>query len=586
MGSIVVISCIVLLLVVFELPLGGSGIEPVVKIKSSEIDNKTSGRKFAGFESVLGVIKANNKIQTYSSASAGAGAKVSMRNIMLICNNPHRLIDRTAREFQKSLARLPYVESITYYSYGIRPESGGSLPDVFITIDMPEINENIFLNSRDIQATIKWRAGSSVFGDLPDSFEDDSFPMVRFNIESELRYVSNMMGIESPQASYKLEAKNVSGELFKSIKKQFENLLDKHGSLPKLPDMLYGVYKQSPELSFVNNDNISQQISGSGLLIDNHTIWQFTEQRQNEEALKDYGDELNSLGWTGNGREQEYLKMRNGHELIYISRLQKRDNRPDMIVSGDIEKSESNAPMIAHYQSRWDEARVGEVMDRLLDSNDVGVKTLLIFEKYFRTKEQRERLCSLIEHSDVPSLEGYLVLARFLEDDDQQVESREMLMLARAMQYAEKGSNVRSQEIENLAHRLGDESLTDSPISDEIFRKAGFINAEKVREQITEERGLDEPLLFYRHLNDGELHTLALRVIRSHEPSQVGDYRLLTVEKRKGNSSSVQEDGRIETNDRWIAEINLDSFANDDKSIQVNIESLADERFRFIITRE
>jgi hypothetical protein len=459
------------------------------------------------------------------------------------------------------------------------------LPDVYITIDMPEVSENIFLNSRDLQATIKWRAGSSMFGDLPRSFEEDSFPMVRFNIESELHHVSNMIGIESPQARYKLEAKNVSGELFHSIKKQFENLLDKHGSLPQLPDMLYGVYKESPEFSFVNNDNIRRHISGSGLLVDNDTIWQFTEQRQNEEALKAYRDELSSLGWTGNGRDEECLKMLNGYERIYISRLQKRDNRHDMVVSGDIEKPVSEVTMIARYQSRWTEARVGEVMDRLLDSNDVDVKTLLIFEKYFRTQEQRESLCSLIEKSPIPTLEGYLVLARFLEDNDRQEKSREMLTLARAMQYAEIGSNVRAQEIENLAGKLGDESLTDSPISDEIFRKARFIHTEEVQQQITEERGLDEPLLFYRRLDYGQLHTLTLRVIRSHEPSQVSSYRLLIVEKRKGSSSSIKKDGRIESNDRWIAEFYLDSFANEDKSIQVNIESLADERFRFTITR-
>jgi hypothetical protein len=225
-------------------------------------------------------------------------------------------------------------------------------------------------------------------------------------------------------------------------------------------------------------------------------------------------------------------------------------------------------------------------MDRLLNSNGVDITTLLIFEKYFRTPKQRERLCSLIEQNPIPTLDGYLVLARFRADQNEQEKGREMLMLARAMQYAEKGNNVKAQEIENLAKKLGDESLTDSPISDEIFRKTGFINAEEVDGQISVERNLDEPLLFYRRLGEGELHTITLRVIRSQQPSPVRSYHLLTVEKRKGNSSSVEEDGKMETNGIWAVDSHLHSFADEGKSIHLKIESLVDERFRFTITEE
>jgi len=242
--------------------------------------------------------------------------------------------------------------------------------------------------------------------------------------------------------------------------------------------------------------------------------------------------------------------------------------------------------MIAHYQSRWTEERTREVMDWLLDSNDVDLKTLLIFEKNFRTPQQRERLCSLIEQSPVPTLDGYLVLARFRADHNEREKGCEMLMLARAMQYAEKGNNVKAQEIENLAKKLGDESLTEAPISDEIFRKTGFINAEEIDGQISVKRNLDEPLLFYRHLDDGELHTITLRVIRSQEPLPMRSYRLLTVEKRKGSSSSVEEDGKMEPNGTWIAKFYLQSFANEGKSIHLKIVSLVDERFCFIVTNE
>jgi hypothetical protein len=178
------------------------------------------------------------------------------------------------------------------------------------------------------------------------------------------------------------------------------------------------------------------------------------------------------------------------------------------------------------------------------------------------------------------------VLANFLVDHNEREKGREMLMLARAMQYTEKGNNVKAREIENLAKKLGDESLTEAPISDDILRKAGFINAGEIEKQISIERNLDEPLLFYWQLDDGELHTITLRVIRSKEPSPVRSYCLLTVEKRKGGSSSVEEDGKVEPDGSWIVDSHLHSFADGGKSVNLQIQSLVDERFRFTIIEE
>lgn len=584
-GSIAAILCIVFVLVIFELPLGSSETEPVIVIKSSEIDNPASDSKiFSKFEPLLGVIKATNKVQTYSSASAGTDTRVSLCNIVILCNNSHRLIDRVAKEFQKSLILLPYIESVTYYSYGTWPQSGDLLPDVFITIDMPVFSEKDLFRSRNLKATVKWQASNSIFDSLSRSFDADSSPIVRFNIESELNHISNVVGIESPQAKYKLEAKNISAELTQSIRKQFENLLDKYGRLPKLPDMLYGVYQESPEFSFINNNNVHRRISGSALLTNNDTIWQFPDERPTEKALTNYYDELSSLGWTVSDRDNEYLKMQNGNDRICIYRQQNHDAEASLIVSSENEKLVNESPMIAHYQSCWTEEQMQVVMDKFLNIDNIEIKTLLIFEKYFRTREQREHLCSLIEQSPVPSLDGYLVLTRFWVDNNEPKIARKMLMFARAMQYAEKGNNVKAHEIENLAERLGDESLTEVAISDKIFCKTGFINTDEIEGQITVERGLDEPLLFYRRLDDEELHTLTLRVIHSQEPLPVRSYRLLTVEKRKGSSSSVEEDGRIEPNDNWVAEYHLHNLTDKDRSIYLKIESLVDERFRFIIT--
>jgi len=587
LGSVVAIICVVAVLVLFEFSFGSYEAEPVVILSGSGTDNP-GGRSgvFFKFEPHLGIIKATNKVQTYSSASTEIDARVSIRNIMLVCHNPHYLLDRIAREFQKSLVRLPYVDRVAYYSYGTWPKKGSLLSDVFITIDMSDVNENNLLHGRKLQAKIEWQASNSMFGGLSHSFETCTYPVVQFNIESELQHISKMVGIESPQAKYKLEANNISSELMKSIKRQFENLLDKYGEMPQLPDVLYGTYHESPEFSFIADNNVQRQISGNRLLKDNITVWQFSDGHQTEEALASYYDELKSLGWTADDRDNDYLKMHNGTDRIYIYRQRRREVEAGRIVSGHSEKQPiSEAPMIARYESCWTEERIQKVMDELLDSS-VGGNTLLIFKEYFRTPRQRERLCSIIKESSTPLLDGYLVLAGFWIDRGELEKGREALMLARAMQYAEKGNNVKAQEIENLVEKLGDESLAEVTISEEIFCKTGFVNANEIDELTIVERELDEPVLFYRLLDDGELQTLALRIIRSREPLPSTTYRLLTVEKREGSSSSSEKDGTLDLNGGWVAECYLHSLTDEDKSMHLKVESLDDERFRFVVTTE
>ncbi len=582
-GSVIAIVCVIFVLVLFELPLGGFKDDPIVLSSNSDTGNpEGSGGSFFESQPHIGTIEASNKVQAYSSSSPGTAARITIRNVMIISSSPNRLLNRVAKEFQKSLVQLPYVDTVAYYPYGTWPREGGLLPDVFITLDMTEFNENNLLHGRKIQAKMEWQAGSSILGDLSDSFETGTSPTVRFNIEGKLQHVSSMFGIENPQTKYKLEAKNISGEILKAAKKQFENLLDKYGELPEMPDVLYGTYRERPEFSFIMNSNVKSLISGSRLLKDNDTIWQFTDDCYTAKGLESYFDELKSLGWTLNGRDNDYLKMRKGSEWIHIYRLQ-RNAGAGQIISDVSQKPASETLMVAHYESCWTKERMQKVVDKLLDMG-IGVKTLLIFKEYFQTTGQYERLRALIEQSPAPLLDGYLVLARFWINRGELEKGRDALMLARAMQYAEKDNNSRAQEIKNLAGMLGDENLAQVPVSEEAFSETGFTNVDEIDRVMIVERGLGEPVLFYRFLGDRELQTLALRAVPSREPLPSESYRLLTVENRKGNSSFSERDGTIEQGSSWIANYNLHSLTDREKTVHLKIESLKDERFRFVFT--
>ncbi|MGB2866395.1 MAG: PLD nuclease N-terminal domain-containing protein [Sedimentisphaerales bacterium] len=583
LGSAVAIALIGVVLVFFEWPLSRSKRSESIVLRSATQNEARSTQHDVKFQAHIGTINARNNIQTLSSTSAGSGARVSMRNILIICQSPHDLLDRTMREFQKSLVQLPYVDEVAYYPFGTWPKPGGLLPDVFITINMPQVNEKSFLRSRNFKAIIKWTAGSSIFAGTSHSDQTYTLPVVRFDIESLLEHESKMFGIESSQAKYKLAANGICSEMIKSISKQFGNLLDKYGRMPESPEMLHGVYHEPPELSFLKADKVQQLISGSGLLKNNHTVWRFADERQIDKALMAYRDELKTLGWGQEDLGKEYLRIQKGNEHIYIFRQSRRDSKAGKIFWSEPEKIASEVSLIADYESDFTDDQMQKAMDALLDS-DVEMKTLLIFEKYFRTPEQLEHLRSIIDESPVNTLDGCLMLARYWADRGETDKGRESLLRARAMQRTEKDHNVRADEIKSLAGKLGDVSLAEVPVAEEIFRQMGFINPEQLNEPVEIERPINEPVLFYRRLGDGELQTFALRIIRSQESSYLAPYHLLTVESRKGSSSSSENGGKVKPGGIWVVDTSINALTDESKSIQLQVKSLGNEHFLFAIT--
>ncbi|OHB81441.1 MAG: hypothetical protein A2Z38_02300 [Planctomycetes bacterium RBG_19FT_COMBO_48_8] len=583
-GPAIAIACIGVWLVLFELPSRANKAEPVVILnKSGEEKPGKSNDSFDKFGAQFGTISARNSVQTLSSTSAGNSERVNIRNILLFCQNPNRLLDRATREFQKSLAQLPYVSKVTYYPYGTGPTPGGLLPDVFITINMPEIDEKTFLRSRYLKALIKWTVGGSLFAGTTHSVNNYTPPVVKFDIESQLEHESKMFGIESSRAKYKLAADGICREMIKSISKQFENLLAKYGQMPKPPEILNGTYHESPELSFLKGDKVEQLISGNGLLRNNHTVWRFADKRKTDAALAAYRDELNTLGWGQEDLGNEYLRMQKGNEHIYIFRHRQRDSNAGEFFWREFGKTASDISLIADYESYFTDDQMQKAMDALLDS-DVEMKTLLIFEKYFRTPKLLERLQSIIEENPVHTLDGCLMLARYWADRGETDKGRESLLCARAMQRTEKDHNVRADEIKSLAEKLGDESLAEVPVAEEIFRQMGFINPEQLNEPVEIEKSINEPILFYRRLDDGELQTFALQIIRSQESSYLVPYHLLTVESRKGSSSSSENSGKVKAGGIWVADTSINALNDESKSIQLQVKSLGNEHFLFAIT--
>ena len=238
-----VYTCVVLIL--FEIPRTTPKIQPFVVLSKTNKNSIIKEKALLKRGLNLGIVDAKNKIQTVSSDSASEGMKMSLRNIVLICKNKSDFLERTALKMQQNLLKLPYVKSVSYYSSGFQPEPEDNPSDVYIILEMPELIEDTFILNRKMQVKINCAASNSISEILPDSTEKSSLgPKITFEIKSEIQHISSAWCIECPGTEYEHEVKNVSSELTKAIKKQFDNLLNKY---EELPEILYGSHIESQD---------------------------------------------------------------------------------------------------------------------------------------------------------------------------------------------------------------------------------------------------------------------------------------------------------------------------------------------------
>ena len=230
-------TCVILIL--FDVPRTSAAMQPFVIMNKNE--GYSDARTLMKTGANIGLINAKNKIQTVSSDSATDDMKLSLRNIRIICENDNRFLDFVAIKMLQSFAELPYVDSVSYYSYGHRPKRTSLSPDVLITLDMPQLTEDKFLLSRQMQVKIECVASSVVSEASSDSGDkSSSSPLVPFQIKSEIQHAGTTLCIECPGTEYEQEAKNISRELTNAIRKQFDNLLRKYDEIPELPGAEHG----------------------------------------------------------------------------------------------------------------------------------------------------------------------------------------------------------------------------------------------------------------------------------------------------------------------------------------------------------
>jgi hypothetical protein len=120
-------------------------------------------------------------------------------------------------------------------------------------------------------------------------------------------------------------------------------------------------------------------------------------------------------------------------------------------------------------------------------------------------------------------------------------------------------------------------------VSEQVLADAGFVNAGQLSGPLKIKKALDEPVLLYRRFDDGRLHTLALRVVRSRDVAAPGPYELLAVDGREDRLSASEVAGTAGPDGSWAADFLLHGAAGESDFAQTTVTSVGDGRFLFVV---
>ncbi len=582
-GSVLAAVLIVATVVLFEMPaIGDRQSGPVV---ITEDDTKPTGKPALTFEANAGKLASSNNYSTSTFSSHSQNARFSAASILILCRDDHLLLDKVTRILQQQLAAQPYVKRVTYYPPSEAADMKEMLPDVFIMLAMPRIDETKSPIGRKLDATLTCSAGRTLYPGHSHTFYSNSPPVINFGIESTLEHKSNFTGIESRQARYKQQARDIADQLAKGLIGQFDKWKDAHGLLPELPDFLYPLTTDVCDFDFLQGESARVILSGTGLLLNNHTTWMFIDDRPTLDVLKECRDKLRQLGWRG-GRELdgeskhpiESMTMSKGDEQITIFRQRRRNRNLGRIVFDNSDEPAKPMPMIAHYRSLFTSDQMNNAMDQLLNA-DVDIETIMIFEQFIRNDQHKEKFLSLIEQNPVQSMRGCLTLADFYADENQLEKATAAFMRARVFARVDKKLNPESNRFKQIAKKLGDESLAKAAMDISHFTEAGFIDLTDRTETATVEKGLNDPAAFCIVNDEGDICTVVLTIQPAAPSSESSplprQYELARIVKTKNSSSVGTSSYRPGPTSVYLRDWGLDL---------VTIKSLANERFRFSIS--
>lgn len=520
----------------------------------------------------LAVIKASNNTSTTSSSASSDNSRLACRNIAVVLEDDHPLLQRIAAELVEGLKTIVGVETVDMHAGGAFPESGRRAPDIFVQLYHDGIDENLLPYSLKLTAEMRALVGRTPFRSRSSHFDTHTPPNLDFNVQVEMRHTSTTEGYESVR--YTLAARDIAKGLTETIKKHLDQWRDKHGLLPEIPADFYGTYKANELPEPLQAFDPVPLGSYTGLLRHNETYYRFASEGDPVATIEKLRDDMEQHGW----------KTHTSHrEPRFIDLLVGKDGRSIQIFKLRLGRSPGREPAVeqdrlsvfgVHDTEPFSDDERTAALEGLL-VEPVCMEHLMLFERMFH-RPQRDKLLTVLERQQHRTLPAEVRLAELYQQKEETERTRHALIRATALLWSVRDDKSFKKRLKSLAEKLGDETLAEAPPTKQAFRAAGFIELIADSEPFEQDVGLDVPVVMFYEDQDGKLRTLSLSVARSG--NQADPFLIKHLERMPHGSSWGSHGGSSHGTDSWQGHYSKHTGTF---TLDCHITALADgQRFR------
>ncbi len=469
-----------------------------------------------------GKINARNNLGSISSDSRPGQARFACRRMVVFNESEHLLMQRVGTCMLEHLKGLKGFDEIDYYPFGEKPEQEGELaPDVTVTLTLDKVKTSGLPGSRKLDARIGLSASNGLKRYPVHHSDGLDAPQVRFDFSATLDHHSTTTGVGTPSSRFKLAAEDIGKQLGEALVKKLNDLYEKDGPLPSLPEAFYPPYAAPPDLPLPPDETAELVASYHGLMKSNESLWRLETARELPDVLTDLEARLKESGWKTMTLETAadslpYLRMSRGEDVLtaYPERKQGLPTPGTIVIETPDEtptEPEPETPTVfVHFVDRMSREEAAAAVGGLLDGG-CHVETLLIFESVLQG-EDRRRLLERVEAEPPASPDAWIVLAEWHHGAKRNEKAKEALRRAHVLLRTVSDPGNLKRRIDKLAEELEEELPRDATLEPELLETLGFveITPEGVADR---ELALEEPALFYAR-GDGQLRTIAVRVVK------------------------------------------------------------------------
>ncbi len=543
------------------------------------------------FHAQLAAIKSSDNTSTSSYTSNSNNSRLACRNVVIVCEGEHTLLQRVANSVQEMVEKIPNIETVHYYNQESLPLTLDFTPDIFIHLNLNYFKENLLPYLLKLEVEFQAMISDTAVKSGYSSINNKTPPLINYSLNIEISHRSETTGYESER--YNMAAKDIAKQICKELEKNLKNWQGKFGLLPEIPDYFYGKYTPYEMPEPLKSLEAKLLYSYNGLMKNNETILQLNTTGDAVEQLKQLQQQMINLGWKDNNsnlyeehmetrleKTNMQLRMKKENRQIYIFKRWGTDSHGLKSITRNTnnEDKEISTRLYVRDVEMLSDKQLQLALDKLF-VEPVDIELIMLFDRMYNF-QQREKYFQLLQNQP-PTLKNLVRLAEMYQSRKMFGEAEQAVLRAAAMLWVTRDEQDLKNRLKSVAKKLGNEKLVDQQPSREFLLEFGFTEITENTEPFEIKVGSDEPMLLFSQDSNGAIQTLHLSCTPSDTSNNA--FTVYYTHNQKDGGKSWGSQSAHSLNNQWVLS-NEYNFP-EDSSLNCHVTSNKDSN-RYIMSFE